>query len=286
LPFADIAPWKAKVVVGILLSRLGRYRLFMTSGSWGVWHDRIYAEDLLRVPVRLKRAEHPATQRIVTLVDALPRASRRSTKTPSLWEQEEPGRVQPDEVLAGLDDAVAELFDLTAAERDLVDDFWAYQGSLRARRDHVPRMPALGPLREGTAANLGELDGSFLGEWLQTFLPIWNEQLGEEGELAFRSVQDEPTRTIAVVCTTRSHDAPLGAVSIGTDDDWRAVLARLGVKLDHHATQRLYVEGIVRAVTDTAIVVVKRAEPRLWTATAAREDTEATLLQALALTPA
>ena len=41
----------------------------------------------------------------------------------------------------------------------------------------------------------------------------------------------------------------------------------------------LFVEGVVRAVTDRQIVIAKRDEHRLWTASAAREDIEATMLR-------
>ena len=40
---------------------------------------------------------------------------------------------------------------------------------------------------------------------------------------------------------------------------------------------------MLRAVTDSAIIIVKRNEGRLWSATAAREDAEATIAQAMRL---
>jgi hypothetical protein len=40
---------------------------------------------------------------------------------------------------------------------------------------------------------------------------------------------------------------------------------------------------MVRVVSDTDIFVIKRNEKRLWTASAAREDAEAALLQAMYL---
>jgi hypothetical protein len=41
----------------------------------------------------------------------------------------------------------------------------------------------------------------------------------------------------------------------------------------------LYVEGLLRAVTNRQIVIARRDEPRLWTASTARQDVEATLLR-------
>ena len=66
-------------------------------------------------------------------------------------------------------------------------------------------------------------------------------------------------------------------------DSWRTVLGRLGDTLDERRAGTLLAYGIVRAVTDTAIVIVKRDEQRMWTATAARDDADATIAQAMAL---
>jgi len=47
--------------------------------------------------------------------------------------------------------------------------------------------------------------------------------------------------------------------------------------------QRIYIDSMVRVVTDTEIYIIKRDERRLWTRSMAREDAEATLLQAMYL---
>ncbi len=58
------------MALGILLSSLGRYWLFMVSGSWGTWTDEVRAEQLLDLPLRLE-AQHPATARVIAAVDEL-----------------------------------------------------------------------------------------------------------------------------------------------------------------------------------------------------------------------
>jgi hypothetical protein len=40
---------------------------------------------------------------------------------------------------------------------------------------------------------------------------------------------------------------------------------------------------MIRAVTDTEIIIIKQNENRLWTKSMAREDAEVTLLQAIDL---
>src|SRR5262249_27248772 len=38
VPLTDMTDWQAKLIFGTLTSSLGRYRIFMTSGAWGIWH--------------------------------------------------------------------------------------------------------------------------------------------------------------------------------------------------------------------------------------------------------
>ena len=68
------------------------------------------------------------------------------------------------------------------------------------------------------------------------------------------------------------------------EDAWVTVLSELNdALLVPYKSNRVYIDGIVRAVTDTDIIIIKRNEKRLWTKSMAREDLEATLLQAINL---
>lgn len=71
----------------------------------------------------------------------------------------------------------------------------------------------------------------------------------------------------------------------GNDEDaWAAILKDLDDNLlVPYNSSRIYIDGIIRSVTDTDIVIIKRNEKRLWTKSMAREDVEATLLQAINL---
>ena len=92
---------------------------------------------------------------------------------------------------------------------------------------------------------------------------------------------------MAVIFTTESKDNSLLTQDKGDRSDeaeWQEVLR----KLDQHSLQpfgskRIYIDGLVRIVTDREILIIKRNEQRFWTATAAREDAEATLVQAIQL---
>jgi hypothetical protein len=64
---------------------------------------------------------------------------------------------------------------------------------------------------------------------------------------------------------------------------WDTVLERLSLSLGAPLSTSMRSSGMIRSVSDTSVVIVKTNEARLWTASAAREDAEATLLQAMSL---
>ncbi len=47
--------------------------------------------------------------------------------------------------------------------------------------------------------------------------------------------------------------------------------------LQSYYAQRIFIDGAVRVVTPTDVVLIKRNERRLWTRSVAREDAEAAL---------
>jgi hypothetical protein len=285
LPLASLAPWKAKTMLGVMLSSLGRYRLFMMSGSWGVWHDSVVPDDILSLPMRLEAASDSAIRRIVRAVDRLPRAVAASHGENDLLTTTEPGRLpRVSEILGELDEGVFQLFDLTAAERDLIVDFHAYTLDLVSRKS---RSTALSPLSlpdraYGIFDDLRASDSHPLSRYLETFLASWNRELGPEGEFAWRVIVSPRAPMLAAIFETRA--VADGAVAVPDDTaDWRQLLERLGASLARPVTTTIQADGVLRSVSDTAIVVVKRNESRLWTASAAREDAEATMLQTMAL---
>ncbi len=86
---------------------------------------------------------------------------------------------------------------------------------------------------------------------------------------------------VAVIFTTREAGAALPDIPIGDDQEWARVLEQCGNALRQQISRRVYVDGVVRAVSNNDIYILKRDEQRLWTRSMAREDAEATLLQAM-----
>jgi hypothetical protein len=262
IPLGHREEWEAKVALGTLLSSIGRYWLFMVSGSWGTWIDEVRAEQLLELPIRLD-ANHPATQRILSAVDRLPRVVEPAEL--SLAGEHD---VILEGVLRDLDSAVSELFDLTPAERDLVADFWS------GRRADGEAPLDLDVASDGV--------GRLFGRYADVFRRGWRSILAEAVELDAHFAQDEHARVVAAVFETRDLTASPTTDVIDTAR-WTSVLEQYTGSLDARTSHRLLAHGELRAVTPSAIVIVKRNERRLWSPTAARQDAEATAAQTLAL---
>lgn len=266
IPLSHMTPCDAKLILGTLLSSLGRYWLYMVSGSWGTWKDEVRSEVILDLPVRILPQSDAIAQRIVKVVDRLTsQETGGSGAGVASW---------TGGALYELDEAVSDLFDLTHAERDLVADFWLGQ-----RPDASASVPIQHP-SHGTAADLDH-PGAGMDRYLSTFLDAWNYRVGTEAEFGWRVFRQEKSRVIAVVfdARERGRGAPDGDAS-SESASWQAPLERIGRRF---TAGSLLAHGIIRAVSDTDIVVVKRDEQRMWTATAAREDSDATALQVLAL---
>jgi len=280
-PLAHRPAWQADVALGVLLSSVGRYWLAMVSGGWGVWRDQVRKEQLLKLPLRLTSARDPHVRRISAAVKALPNAAPSSSQTVGLWDTPESSTTTVESILATLDETVADLFDMTAAERALVADFWAGQ-----RPDATAPVPRT-DLSEGRAGDLAT-EGTFgLAAYLRSFLDAWNPQLGERGEFSWAVRRDTASRTIAAVFETHPRTGAAQKQRNGVaDETWSEVLKRIGGGLTRERSASLRSHGVLRVVTDTAILIVKRDEQRLWTPTAARDDAEATTLQAMNLEPA
>ena len=265
LSLDHLSMWQAKVILGILLSSLGRYWLYMVSGSWGAWKDQVRLNDLLNLPVRLTSPSDPATRRIHRGVDELRHAVPQqgiplADALPPEMEQ--------------IDEGVADLFELTEAERNLVADFWAAQGS------DATKSVSIGEVLLGTESDLDPQSKEGLEPYLRVFLTAWNRKLGDTGEFSWRVWREPRTGVVAVVFETRETGVQSSPILHKDEDrDWLAALHRTGVQWAASQMQSILRYGMVRAVTNTAIVVVKRDERHLWTASAAWEDADATLAQ-------
>lgn len=276
--------WERKILLGILWSSLARYYFFMTGSSWGTWHHEIHLEEILNLPVRFPDNEELLV-RITRIVDAL------MTKGPAIDDNARKRSIVDDatyKLERELDAAIFELYALDEAERDLILDlctvgldFFYNDTKSAAIRDVELCLNHFQGLAENLNKRRYEQKG--LEGYLHAFLQVWNRELEPDGEFSWRVVRPTKIPMIAVVFTTREKRETLPDISKTDNEEWAQVLERCSKVLRQHVSRNIYVEGMVRAVSDTDIILIKRDERRLWTRSLAREDAEATLLQAIRL---
>lgn len=286
LPLHSVPAWQAKTILGTLLSALGRYRLFMASGKWGVWHDEFVIDDFRNLPVRMAGVQSSVTKRISDAVDELVEVKDIGRSGSLLSSDKGPVARSLKAMPQELDEAVFDLFDATEPERDLIQDFMNYTLPLVGHRTKWLNQETveMGERRRGTAVDLAAAsDASHLDRYLSVFLQRWNYELAPRGEFSWFVAAAPRAPMFAVVFETLERGTGPFVVSDADDQNWRSVLEHLGQTLEFPLTTSIRTAGTLRCVGDRSIVIVKRNEKRLWTASAAREDAEATILQAINL---
>lgn len=281
--------WQYKCVLAILWSSLARYYFFLTSSAWGGWHHEIHEEELLDLPIRFPQKQ-ALRKEIVRLVDRL-RAFPPQRKDLGFGPASNIDETSPaiTELQNRLDNAVFELFELSEAERDLITDlcntgidyFYSASKSLAGQALVSGRSEII----QGTYADLGEKENALKGfkEYLRVFLEIWNRELEPDGEFSWRIViPSDDSAMVCVVFSTQRKGSPPKQVGTYPEHEWKEILFSLGKNMMvPFGTLNIFIDGIVRAVSDEQIIIVKRNENRLWTKSMAREDAEATLVQAM-----
>jgi Eco57I restriction-modification methylase len=270
----EFEPWREAVITAIFWSSLARYYYFMTTGSWGLWHDEIHLEDVKQMPICFPKTQE-LRDKIVRIVGELQAldlkpgglelaGAEAQRRLPALERQ--------------LDDAVFDLYELTEPERDLVREMCTVGLDL-FYRNH--RSEALREVicPEQTSGRLADLRGceTGLSGYLRIFLENWNTELTNDGDLLWR-VLSPPSRAplLAVSFAMQEDDAPPPAND--GRSEWSAVLNRLArFSLTQASSSRIYVDTFFRYVSEREILFIKRNEQRFWTHTAAREDAESAI---------
>jgi hypothetical protein len=257
-----------------------------------MWHHEIHLEEALKMPIRFP-TDRSVRDQIVKIVDKL------RAWNPIRQDLQHPNGKTDEQIAAELafleyklDEAVFDLYELSDPERDLVRDmceigleFFYKHAESNAVKPVDEKRPAyqqgfyhdLPPQREHQAG----LEG-----YLYAFLQTWNRELEPDGEFRWRIIgRKKKPPLIAVIFSTQRKDEPPPEISNSDDENvWSTVLHKLeNDLLVPYNSHRIYIDGMIRAVTDSDIIIIKRNENRLWTRSMAREDAEATLLQAINL---
>ncbi len=266
-----LSDWQSDVILGTLLSSLGRYWLYMNSGSWGVWRDQVGKTELLNLPIHLTNRSDKSThtiRRVIEEMSSLPSSSEAR--------QRQAVTIQPQ--IDQIDEGIADLFHLSDPERHLVEDFWA-----RQRQDSIDKMPHI-TTWQGTSIDLDSRSCDGIIPYLKIFLNAWSSILGEMAYFRWRILRPSGLDIVAAVFEIHAHgDQYTEPIRDMEHEEWTSALERIQVAWDTERTRSILRYGMVRVVTDTAIVIVKRDEKRLWTPSAAWQDADATTAQLMSV---
>jgi len=184
-----------------------------------------------------------------------------------------------------LDQAIFELYGFSEAEIDLIHDMCEvtlpYYYSPNKSTAGKPILTKLLSKSYGTIESLPE--NTEFSEYLKVFIQSWIPYLDNGTEFGWQVYQPEQTDSmIAVAFSVKEKNKKFGEYPTNDIKCWNDVL----IELENNLTQpfhssHIYTEGMVRAVTNDFIMIIKLNERRLWTRSIAREDAEATLVQAM-----
>jgi type I restriction-modification system DNA methylase subunit len=262
----DKQDWKYKLILGILWSSFARYYLFLTSANWGVWHDKVLINERLQLPVVIDK-DHKATERIITIVDKL------RNYQPKEKNIMQPYGVPESEIKAQLsswetelDDAVFELYSLNEEQKDLIKDCCEVTLPFFYKPfDSIGAMPAV-----------QNADLSWIENYTRIFARRWNAYLGNDTEMRAEVHTGAHGNMIAVEFFPADKTDPWDLTP--QNQSWNHFLDQISNSLPQPmGISQILMDGVVHAISNESIIIIKRNEKRFWTRSLAREDAEATL---------
>lgn len=279
-----LEPWQELIITAVFWSSLARYYYFTTAGSWGLWHDQLHLENIEQMPICFPQ-NTALRERIVEIVQELQSLELRPEGL-ELAGADALRRLP--ELERRLDDAVFDLYELTAAQRDLVQEMCTVGLDLFYRSQKSDALREVNRPEQNTGKLVDvcrSKDG--LSAYLRVFLESWNAGLASGTELVWRLLSP-PSRAPLLAVSFVSHDKGLPLPESSEDETgaWSRILREIDrFSLVHANSSRIFIDTFFRYVSDHEILFIKRNEQRFWTRTAAREDAESALTYLLNLEP-
>jgi len=275
-----------KCILGICWSSLARYYWFLTSSNWGVWRDKLLCGQVFDLPIKITQ-NRKLKDRIINVVEKLQSSVPLSNCNIFQNEkyQNELSKTEFTKLERELDQAIFELYELNDAEIDLVQDmceitlpcYYSPYKSIAGKPVLTKRLSE----PYGTIKSLPK-NTDFSG-YLKVFMQCWEAYLDKGTEFGWQVYRPEQTDSlIAAIFSVQKKGKKVNEHYTGDIKCWNDVLTQLENNLTQSFhSSHIYLEGMVRAVTDDFVMIIKRNEGRLWTRSMAREDAEATLVQAM-----
>jgi len=266
LNLIDDHEWQYKLLIGCLWSSFARYYFFMTSANWAVRNDKVLIKERFIFPVELK-FQNTQTKKIIEIVDKLMsyKPKKRSVIYPEndSFQTIKSTRVKLE---AELDKAVFDYYGFTIEQRDLISDCC----EVTLPNFYKPKECT------GISAIIDSENLNWIRNYAEIFSKRWQPYL-EDNEVLRAKVHLGASNTMLAFefyPTAKIEDWDLKP----DINSWQQLLSDLSKSLRREwGSSQILLEGIVLAVTDISIIILKRNEKQFWTRSLAREDAESTL---------
>ncbi len=237
-----------KVACAYLNSSLARYYQFLTASTWGVERDVVRLTEYKSLPCAIPVEDTDLMHRIVALVDRI-----QETSGDWNWRPE-------------LDGLVYESYGVTSSEQQTIEDFLntAIDRHYRGLRANAFEAPSAGDLRL----------------YAQAYADVFEKTTG--GNRALAPVVYEgasPYRAVSFRLAPR--DTQSRPVDIVSEPELDSLLVKLERIATEQHTQSLYFRRNIKVYQADVIHIVKPAEKRFWTRSAAYNDADETIAQLL-----
>lgn len=256
------------LILGLFWSSFSRYFYFNVSANWGLWHHEIHLDDeLLQLPIPQHRSKHQA-KKVISIVEKL------RNYDPAAQDLIAPGGTplgeinqQRHEWEAELDEAVFDLYGFSNTERDLIRDccdvtlpfFYQPYKSIGS-----------------TVAVDHSDDLDWIKQYAQIFAAYWQSYLSADDVLRADLHIGASGNMIALEFYPADKTDTWNLKP--KTNSWSYVMKELSGALTRPVgTSQILLEGVVHAISDNSIIIIKRNEKRFWTRSIAREDAEASL---------
>lgn len=256
-----------KLLLGILWSSFSRYYFFNITANWGLWHHEIHLDDeLLQLPIPDPPDKKKALQ-VIFIVDKL------RNYHPQERDILHPEGVSKEKINAQrrkweeeLDEAVFDLYGFSPEECDLICDCCEVTLQFFYKPyNSVGVMPAI---ENG--------DTSWIQKYAEIFTRRWKPYLKDDEVMR----ADVHIGASGNMLAFEFYPADISDEWNLTpkDKSWDHILEEIGNALPKPmGTSQIVLDGVVHAISDDAIIIIKRNEKRFWTRSLAREDADSTL---------
>ena len=242
-----------KTISAYINSSLARYYLFLTSSRWGVERDAILLDEYRNFPCAIPVKDPDLAHNIVSLVDEIQR-----TGNDWNWQSK-------------LDDLVYSSYGITSSEEQIIEDFLEttmdrYYYGLRADAFKKP-------------------SENELVSYAQAYAEVFAKATGGNRALHPKVYNgDSPYRAVSFSLAQRGMQGERPTIASKPESD--SLLSELGEVLTEQKAHSLYFQRNMKVYGSDNIHIVKPAERRFWTNSAAFNDADETvalLLRTLSL---